>query len=250
MAQQNIFDNEIFFESYKQLRERAVNANVLFEIPALLSLLPDLHGKRVLDLGCGFGEHCKLFLERGAKKVVGIDISRKMLEAAKRDNSDPKIEYRLLPMENLAELTETFDLVISSLALHYVEDFRGVVGNISRLLPADGLFIFSQEHPLVTSHSGGNRWTKDENGEKIHVNLSNYGIEGERETSWFVDHIKIYHRTFSCIVNTLIEAGFSIEQMVEPLPTPELLERYPEHRDLFHKPDFLLMKVRKNPTSV
>lgn len=51
MAKQNIYDNETFFEGYKELRYREVNANVLFEIPTLLSLLPDLKGKRVLDLG-------------------------------------------------------------------------------------------------------------------------------------------------------------------------------------------------------
>ena len=82
MAQQNIFDNEIFFDGYKKIRENEVNANNLFEIPALFSLMPDLKGKRVLDLGCGFGEHCKRFVDYGAEAVVGIDISEKMLEEA------------------------------------------------------------------------------------------------------------------------------------------------------------------------
>ena len=77
------------------------------------------------------------------------------------------------------------------------------------------------------------------------MNLANYGVEGERETSWFVDHVKVYHRTFSTIVNTLTEAGFSIENIIEPLPTPEMLERYPDYKDLLHKPDFLLIKVKK-----
>jgi SAM-dependent methyltransferase len=245
MAQQNIFDNTIFFDGYKRLRENAVNANNLFEIPALLSMMPDLKGKRVLDLGCGFGEHCKLFIRSGAEKVVGLDISQKMLEVAKRENSDPKIEYVHMPMEDIAQISESFDVVVSSLALHYVDDFAGVVKNIYALLNTDGVFIFSQEHPMVTCHSGGSRWTRDESGEKIHVNLSNYGIEGEREATWFVDHVKVYHRTFSTIVNTLLDAGFSIENMVEPLPTPELLERYPDYKDLLHKPDFLLLKVKK-----
>ena len=75
MAKQNIYDNDTFFEGYSELRKRKVNANTLFEIPALFSLMPDLSGKDVLDLGCGFGEHCKAFVEKGAKKVVGIDIS-------------------------------------------------------------------------------------------------------------------------------------------------------------------------------
>ena len=82
MAQQNIYDNEIFFEGYKKIRDNKINANNLFEIPALFSMLPDLKNKRVLDLGCGFGEHCKRFFDCGAKKVVGIDISEKMLEVA------------------------------------------------------------------------------------------------------------------------------------------------------------------------
>ena len=51
MAQQNIYDNEIFFEGYKKIRDNKINANNLFEIPALFSMLPDLKNKRVLDLG-------------------------------------------------------------------------------------------------------------------------------------------------------------------------------------------------------
>ena len=66
MAQQNIYDNEIFFEGYRKIRKKEGNANDLFEIPALLSMMPDLKGKRVLDPGCGYGDHCKLFVDRGA----------------------------------------------------------------------------------------------------------------------------------------------------------------------------------------
>ena len=107
MAQQNIFDNVTFFEGYKKIREKTVNANNLFEIPALLSMIPDLKGKSVLDLGCGFGEHCKLFVDYGAEKVIGIDISSKMLEVARRENSDPKIEYINMPMEDIAQMDES-----------------------------------------------------------------------------------------------------------------------------------------------
>lgn len=245
MAQQNIYDNEIFFEGYKNIRDNKINANNLFEIPALFSLMPDLKGKKVLDLGCGFGEHCKQFIECGAQKVVGIDISEKMLEVAKKENSDPKITYLHMPMEEITKLNEQFDVVVSSLALHYIEDFVGVVNGIYHLLKVDGVFVFSQENPLCTCHSGGDRWTRDEDGNKLYLNLADYGIEGERESVWFVDHVKKYHRTFSTIINTLIEAGFTIEKMIEPLPTDEILERYPDYRDLFHKPDFLLLRVKK-----
>lgn len=245
MAKQNIYDNQLFFDGYKKIRDNEVNANNLFEIPALFSMMPDLTGKSVLDLGCGFGEHCKRFISEGATKVVGIDISEKMLEIAKKENSSDKITYINIPMEDIGQLPGKFDIVISSLAFHYVEDFSGVVKNIHRLLSTDGVLIFSQENPLCTCHSGGNRWTRDENGKKLYVNLANYGVEGERESVWFVDDVKKYHRTFSTIVNTLVDSGFVIEKMMEPLPTDELLKKYPEYIDLYHKPDFLLVKAKK-----
>lgn len=245
MSWQNIFDNEIFFEGYKNIRKKESNANDLFEIPALFSMMPNLHGKSVLDLGCGFGEHCKRFVEIGAKNVVGIDISKKMLEVAKSENADSKISYINMPIEGIFNLQEKFDVVVSSLALHYVKDFSAVAKNVFNLLVDGGTFIFSQESPLCTCHSGGDRWTKDQNGNKIHLNLSDYGVEGERESVWFVDNVKKYHRTFSTIINTLVESGFVVEKMIEPLPDEELLKRFPEHKDLFHKPDFLLVKVRK-----
>lgn len=246
MAQQNIYDNEQFFEGYKKIRDNEVNANNLFEIPALFSMMPELKGKRVLDLGCGFGEHCKQFIEQGAQKVVGIDISEKMLAVAQKENANPNISYINMPMENIGELDEKFDVVVSSLAFHYVEDYAGVVKNIYNLLDKEGIFIYSQENPLCTCHSGGDRWTRDEKGNKIHLNLRDYGIEGERESVWFVDNVKKYHRTFSTIINTLINAGFSIEKMIEPLPSEEILANYPDYQDLFHKPDFLLLRVKKN----
>ena len=245
MAKQNIYDNEAFFEGYKKIRDNEVNANNLFEIPTLFSLLPNLKKKKVLDLGCGFGEHCMHYIHDGASKVVGIDISKKMLEVAKQENCNPNITYINMPMEDISELDEKFDVVVSSLAFHYVEDFAGIAKNIYKLLNDNGVFVFSQENPLNTCHKGGDRWTKDENGKKLYLNLANYGLEGERESVWFVDNVKKYHRTFSTIINTLIGVGFTVDKMVEPLPTEEMLEKYPNYKDLFHKPDFLLVKARK-----
>ena len=246
MAKQNIFDNEVFFEGYKGIRDREVNANTLFEIPALFSLLPDMTGLSVLDLGCGFGEHCMEFVKAGASKVVGIDISEKMLDVARKENADSKITYLNLAMEDLGSIDENFDLVISSLAFHYIEDFSGVVRRINEMLAPRGLFVFSQEHPLNTCHTTGERWTRDENGKKLHVNISNYCVETENESEWFVDNVKKYHRMFSTIINTLVEEGFSIEKVLEPYPDEKIIAEYPDYSDNLHKPDFLLVRSRKN----
>jgi len=245
MARQNIYDNEIFFAGYSKIREKENNANELFEKPALFSLLPNLTGKTVIDLGCGFGEHCMEYVRKGAASVVGIDISEKMLAVAEAKNSHPKITYLHTPMEEVSSIKVKFDLAVSSLAIQYVEDYQTLVHDIHRLLNDDGLFVFSQEHPMNTSFSGDDRWTRDAKGHKLHANISNYGVEGEYESRWFVDHVKKYHRTFSTIVNTLIDNGFVIEKIAEPMPSEEFLLKYPEYDDLLHKPDFLLIKAGK-----
>ncbi|HIT64650.1 MAG TPA: class I SAM-dependent methyltransferase [Candidatus Ventrimonas merdavium] len=245
MSKQNIYDNETFFDGYKKIRDTAGNANDVFEMPALFSLLPDLKNQTVLDLGCGFGEHCIHYIEQGAKKVVGIDISEKMLAIAKAENSHPNISYLHMPMEDLAGLDMQFDVVISSLAIHYVENYGALAKDVYRLLNPGGLFIFSQEHPLCTCYTRGDRWTQDEEGNFLYVNLSNYGVEGERDSKWFVENVRKYHRTFSTIVNTLLDAGFTVERVLEPLPDQEILKQYPAYSRLFHKPDFLLVRARK-----
>lgn len=108
-----------------------------------------------------------------------------------------------------------------------------------------GIFVFSQEKPLSTYFLCESRWTKDENGKKLYANISNYSIDGERESVWFVDQVKKYHRTFSTIKNTLIKSDFFIEWLTEPVPTKEMLDKCPEYDDLIHKPDFPLVETRK-----
>lgn len=245
MPLQNIFDNPEFFDGYMRLREREVNANNLFEIPALMSLLPDLRGLAVLDMGCGVGGNCAEFIRRGAARVVGIDISEKMLAEARARNSRPGIEYRRLPMERVNELDGPFDVVASSLAIHYVQDYAGVARAVYGLLNPGGVFVFSQENPLTSCFTTGERWTRDADGNKLYANISNYSVDGERETAWFVEGIKKYHRAFPTVVNTLVDAGFVVERLLEPVPTPELLRQYPDYADLLHKPDFLLVRARK-----
>ena len=246
MAKQNIYDNETFFGEYRKLREREVNANNLFELPTLFSLLPDLEGKKVLDLGCGSGERCIDYLKKGAASVTGVDISEKMLAVAEAENNDPRITYLKMPMEEIGAIDDEFDVVISSLAFHYVEDFGGVVANVYRLLRDGGIFLFSQEHPLATCYSGkGDRWTRDENGKKLYANIADYCVERRNDSTWFVEGVQRYHRMFSTIVNTLCDAGFRILKMAEPYPTEELVKKYPEYYDLYHKPDFLFVKAAK-----
>ncbi|SQC94132.1 Trans-aconitate methyltransferase [Cedecea neteri] len=121
---QNIFDDPgIFLKNYRQLREQDSGLNGLLEIPELYSLLPALDGLKILDLGCGFGDFARFARAHGAASVIGYDISEKMLAQARAATQDANISYHNLPLEQFSPEGETWDLAISSLALHYIEDF-------------------------------------------------------------------------------------------------------------------------------
>jgi SAM-dependent methyltransferase len=244
---QNIYDNETFFEGYKELRKNPDCANNLEENPAIMSLCPDLIDKKVLDLGCGYGDNCRRFSELGAEKVVGIDISKKMLDITNRENKAENIKYYNIDMMRVDNFTEKFDVIFSSLAVHYIEDFKSLLVKVSFVLKNNGVFIFSQEHPLTTAPIKGASWTKDEKGNVLYYNLSDYCRNGKREVSWIVDGIIKYHRCFSEIINDLIDAGFTIERMLEPIPTKDVIKRLPSYEKDIDKPNFLIIKARKIP---
>lgn len=243
---QNIFDNEVFFQEYKNLRENEPNYNDLLEQPAMRALLPDLNGKRVLDIGCGFGHNCRDFVARGAKAVVGIDLSEKMLSVAKVQNALPQITYIRMDMAQIDTLSGRFDFVYSSLAFHYAEDFKQLIKSIYALLKKDGQLLFSQEHPLVTaSKKDDGRYLYDENGEACAFAFSDYAESGRRCGTWFVDGVENYHRPLSQIVTTLCDAGFILEKLVEPLPSPDARTKRPGLKKEFIKPTFLILRARK-----
>lgn len=243
--QQNIYDNDIFFNEYIALRERTDNYNDLLEQPAMKKLLPDLTNKSVLDLGCGFGANCIDFVNRGAKSVVGIDISKNMLTLAEERNSDKKIKYQKMSMTEISKLNEKFDLIYSSLAFHYVQDFNKLMEDIYNLLNDRGILLFSQEHPIVTSSLNGSNHYVTENENIKGYLMSYYQNPGLRKESWFVDGVEKYHRTLSQTVNALCSAGFIVEHMAEPVPSHDALRKRPGLSKEFIKPNFLIIKAEK-----
>ncbi len=243
--EQNFFDIDEVFDGYSQLRDSDTNCNVLMEQPEMMRLLPDVRGKFVLDLGCGYGHNCAHFSDDGAACVVGIDISQKMLAVAEQENSRPNIDYINLSMTEISSLSESFDLVYSSLAFHYIEDLDKLMRDIVGLLNKDGILLFSQEHPVYTaSENGQGHYIFDEQGNKSGYCFSHYQVPGRREDEWFVKGRVYYHRRFCDILNALVNAGFCIEAVSEPVPDVEMIAKRPRS-DTLHKPLFLIIKARK-----
>jgi ubiquinone/menaquinone biosynthesis C-methylase UbiE len=238
---QNIYDDPTFFEGYERLRQSRTGLNEVLEQPALRSVLPaSLGGMRVLDLGCGFGDFAREARREGARLVVGIDPSRRMLEQAIALTQDPAIEYRRASIEELDLEGERFDLVVSSLSLHYVEDYAGALARIAPLLDAGGRLAFSVEHPMCTALPA-QQWVRDAAGTPLYWPVDDYHSEGRRETRWFVDGVIKFHRTVETYVMGLLNAGFALTALKEPLPIPRASSSVPEldlHR---RRPPFLVL---------
>lgn len=244
----SIYDTPIFFERYQQLRQNPNSLNEVVEKPTMFGLMPNLAGKRLLDLGCGTGEHLLHYLQQGADFVVGVDLSEAMAKSAEQrlaaQFSASRFKLYAQSMTALNALTEQqFDVVTSSFAFHYVADFADLLAQIKAKLAPNGALIFSQEHPIVTCHKSGERWEKDQHKQQQAYRLTHYREEGLRERNWFQQPFKTYHRTTATILNLLIEAGFEIVRVEEPM-LADRPQWHAEFKDLRHRPPLLFVKAR------
>jgi SAM-dependent methyltransferase len=240
---QNKYDDMNFFSAYKQMPRSIGGLEAAGEWHVLQPLIPDLHNKSVLDLGCGFGWHCLYAREQQASSVVGVDISEKMLQEARGKTDDPAISYIQMPIEDIEFASEQFDVVISSLAMHYVASFEAICRKVHAYLKPGGSFIFSVEHPIFTSRNEQN-WYVDDQGNRLHWPVDHYQSEGLRETTFLTENVIKYHRTISTYFNDLIGAGFAIKAVKEPKPSDEM-SNDPWMKDEDRRPMFLIISAQK-----
>ncbi|MGI5884798.1 MAG: class I SAM-dependent methyltransferase [Candidatus Spyradocola sp.] len=240
---ENKYDDARFFEKYSQMARSQYGLAGAGEWPALQALLPDFSGKDVLDLGCGYGWHCAYAAAHGAKTVLGIDLSERMLAVAQSKNAAPCVTYRRCAMEDLVLPDASADIVLSSLAFHYVRDFAPLVRNIARWLRPGGAFLFSVEHPVFTAQ-GPQDWVYDAQGNILHFPVDHYYEEGERHAVFLGEPVIKYHRTLTTYLDTLLDNGFRLARVVEPKP-PESMLDLPGMRDEMRRPLMLLVSAQK-----
>ncbi|MBB4824798.1 cyclopropane fatty-acyl-phospholipid synthase-like methyltransferase [Sporosarcina luteola] len=242
---QNIYDNNTFFEKYKELRAREHNYNNLLEQPNFFTLIPTLQNKVVLDIGCGMGDFAAYCVTQGAKHVTGFDISSNMIANAKKRHIHEGLTFERSAFEDVTVSEGTIDFVSSSLAFHYIADYQLLIKKISKALCEEGVLLFSIEHPIVTANKGKESWITNEEGNLLHFAVDNYQYEGLRTQNWIVDNVIMYHRTMSTILNTLIENGLQIEKVIEPIPAKEAVCNLPSLDKEFRRPSFVIIRAKK-----
>ncbi|MFN3067449.1 class I SAM-dependent methyltransferase [Serratia sp. J2] len=240
---QNIYDNQTFFDGYAQLSRSVQGLDGAPEWPTIRSILPDLQGKKVVDLGCGYGWFCRSAREQGAAQVLGMDLSEKMLGKAKQMTEDPAIEYRQQDLEALQLPAASFDLVYSSLTLHYIEDLGKLFATVYQALVNGGEFIFTAEHPIYTApkHQG---WLVDEAGQKSWP-INGYQQEGQRISNWLAEGVIKQHRMLGTYINLLVQQGFTIRYLNEWGPSAQQIADNPALDEEKERPMIFILAVQK-----
>jgi SAM-dependent methyltransferase len=240
---QNIYDNEEFFEGYGRLSRSVEGLDGAAEWPALRAMLPELRGLRLLDLGCGFGWFARWARQQGAAHVLGIDVSARMLARARADTDDPVITYTQADLEHLDVSPASFDLVFSSLALHYIERLEALLSTVHRALVPGGRLVFSVEHPIYTAPADP-KWSVDAEGRRTWP-VDRYLEEGPRSTDWLTKGVIKQHRTVATYLTLLLRRGFAILHVEEWGPTDTQIAGRPSLADERQRPPFLLVSARR-----
>jgi SAM-dependent methyltransferase len=236
---QNIYDNPAFFAEYSRLRRSVEGLDGAPEWPSLRALVPDLKGRRVIDLGCGFGWFCRWARQAGAAQVLGLDVSENMLARARVTDPDDAVTYRREDLERLALPPASFDLAYSSLALHYIADLEGLLARLHRALAPGGRLVASVEHPIYSAPSDP-KWVRDEAGRDVWP-VDRYLDEGPRVTDWLAKGVVKQHRTIGRYAELLLRTGFTLSHLEEWGPTAAQIAEHPGYAIERERPAFLLL---------
>jgi SAM-dependent methyltransferase len=236
-------------------RSNKNSAHLYLEKPGLASLLPsDLSGKSILCVGVGSGEETEIYKSMGADQIVGIDSAEKLIEVAK--STYPEHEFQTMDMDTLDFEDEFFDIVVSSLALHYKESWTKVLAEVHRVLKPGGEFVFSTHHPIrwslekVKTEEGYDKVLGFRHNTKDR-SLQTLGFYNtpKKVTTEFVKDLEVtfFHRPLQLMLGDLLNCPLVLNKVLEPKPIKEAKTLEPEfYRTNMHLPLFIIFKLVKN----
>ena len=222
------YDDGELFERYRSaVAPGPWSANFVIEEPALLEALGDVRGQRVLDLGCGDASIGSALLASGCRGYLGIDASARMVEAARDALLGTAGEARQDTIERFSAPPASFDVVVSRVALHYVEDLDAALAACRDCLGPGGRMAFSVVHPVQSQR----RASGDE--QRSSWVVDDCFNEGPRELDRLGERVVWHHRTVERYVASFQLAGFRVTTLSECAPRPERFGD--EHDELAHR---------------
>jgi ubiquinone/menaquinone biosynthesis C-methylase UbiE len=197
-------------------------------IGALLDLAGEIAGLEVCDLACGEGVLARALAQHGAH-VTGVDISRRLLDLARRKEADEPlgISYQFDDAQTLGTIPdERFDGVACAFSLTDIDNLNATLASVGRVLSPGGWFAFAIPHPCIITRVS--RWTAELDAPGRVV--SGYFSEGQfiiANAPGVRGKVGVYYRTLATYLNALVEAGLTLERVVEPRATGGMAEQIP-----------------------
>jgi SAM-dependent methyltransferase len=241
-AEDFLYDDPAFFERYQEMRQRGAGLNEDLERPAIIRLLPDVAGADVLDIGCGDGALGRWLASQGARHVLCTDPSARMLALAAGD-AHPRVRYCRASAESLALAPKCLDLVVSSLALHYVAEYDTLIRRIAGWLRPGGHLAYSVEHPICTARDPMTGWIAA--GEGTVWPVDDYARETTRTQQWLGAVVTKHHRRLATLIGGVLAAGLILTGIDEPSPDEHALGRRPDLVDHRRRPPLLIIRAKK-----
>lgn len=178
----------------------------------MIALAGDVHGRRILDAGCGSGPLTAALRARGAE-MTGFDGSPAMIEIA-RDRLGDGIPLHVADLGGpLPFADEAFDDVVASLVLHYLGDWTTPLAELRRVLRPSGRLILSVNHPLVRVFTH-----PDEDYFATRPYSEEFEFAGEKTV------LPMWHRPIHAMTDAFLASGFDISAVSEPAPAPDTPE--------------------------
>jgi SAM-dependent methyltransferase len=235
------FEREQTHRAYQAHRASGVAPNELLEQPVFAELVGDVRAMDICELGCGDGGYGRSLLERGCHSYHGVDASERMVEAARRALAGTQAQLTREHIEELELADESFDLVLSRMTFHWVDDLAPVFALLCRALRPRGRLVFSVEHPVLTccdvsrqEGQGRSSWLVDD-----------YFVPGPRVSQWFGAHVQKYHRSIEQYFQLLRGHGFDVEELREATPNAQYITDAAELRRRQRVPVMLMFAARR-----
>jgi len=232
-------------ELFDTRRKTKVSINDLIEHPGFMKLLPSVKNKTVLDIGCGTGVMIKDLLKLGAKKVIGTDASKKMIEISnrnlKKEIANKKVELYLDDISK-TKLKSKFYIITSSLVLDNIVNYKSAIKNISKLLKKNGIFIFS----VPTNFGSVLKFKRNKKGEKLPIGFNGSFFDVKKvESDWDSHKVYFIARPIGHYLNEFAKNNFMLLEYLEPKPIKGALKKMPKIEYRYKIPFCTIMKFKK-----
>lgn len=213
--------------------------NAFYDRPNTLDLIGEVAGKSILDAACGPGKYAEILLSKGAS-VTGFDVSPTMISLAQQRNQNAGVFFvhdLALPFSMLE--SESFDIAVCALAMHYLADWTLTIQEFCRVLKRGASLVISIEHPFFEYN-----FFKSKNyfqTEHVKCVWTGFGMQTEMHS---------YRRSLQECLQPLTENGFYIDKLVEPRPSAEFEKADPRHfKELNEFPAFMCIRAIKRGAS-